>query len=114
MTGRALVAQVAPWDNVPIDLRPARDGMLTAVSAANVPERSQMTVAWDVSGPGVGVPVDCGARDRAISGRTAGGRRPSVDNHDPARINSRPATAPVPGRSPSTATPSANATTGLM
>ena len=42
-----------------------------------------------------------------------GGRRPSVDSQPPARISSRPATAPAPGCSPSSSTPRVTATTGL-
>ena len=52
-------------------------------------------------------------RTRLIAPAIPGGSRPSVDSHEPARISSRPAIAPAPGRSPSTAMPSASATTGL-
>src|SRR4051794_25488823 len=48
----------------------------------------------------------------AATPSSAGGIRPPVDSHDPARISSSPATAPAPGRSPRTVTPSATATTG--
>src|SRR6476646_3254683 len=41
------------------------------------------------------------------------GSRPSVASHDPARISSSPTIAPGPGRSPSSAIPSATAITGL-
>ena len=63
-----------------------------------------------------GVRVAVGAtsrlRGRASARVRPGGRRPSVESHEPARMSSRPATAPGPGRSPSTVMPSATATTG--
>ena len=54
------------------------------------------------------------AHARVTTAASPGGSRPSVDSHDPARISSSPTTAPAPGSSPSTAIPSARATTGAM
>src|SRR4051795_4935342 len=54
-----------------------------------------------------------GARAEAILAVRPGGSRPPVDSQEPARISSSPATALGPRCSPSSATPSATATTGF-
>ena len=59
--------------------------------------------------------TSCSARPCARSARLAspGGRRPSVDSHEPARIRRRPTTTPVVTLSSRTATPRASGDTGV-